>query len=74
MQGIVKDFKSGDGSGLILTDTEVEFAFTESSYAESIFSWFRVGQRVVFETLDDNTVVNMRTGGEIDMSLINAKV
>lgn len=74
MQGIVKEFDAGDGSGIILTSDGQEFSFTENAYENSIFSWFRVSQRVVFDLTNDEVVTNMRTGGEIDTSLINAKV
>lgn len=74
MQGIIKEFNSSDGSGTILNDQAVEINFVENSYKDSIFSWFRTGQRVIFETDENNVATNMRTGGEIDTSLINAKV
>jgi cold shock CspA family protein len=56
MQGVVKAFDPGTGTGLILRDLE-----------GSIFRMLRPGQRVVFDVNDEGLATRLRLGSESDM-------
>jgi cold shock CspA family protein len=68
MQGVVKAFDPGTGTGLILRDTDLnEVELAADALEGSIFRMLRPGQRVVFDVNDEGLATRLRLGSESDM-------
>lgn len=68
MQGVVKAFDPGSGTGLILRDTDLgELELAADALEGSIFRMLRPGQRVVFDVNDEGLATRLRLGSEADM-------
>jgi cold shock CspA family protein len=69
VQGVVKAYDPGTGTGSIVRDdparTEVELAV--GALHGSIFRMLRQGQRVVFDLDERGFATRIRTGAEVDM-------
>jgi len=68
MQGVIKAYDPGTGTGLILTDTDLaEIELAADALEGSIFRMLRPGQRVVFDLDGDGLATRLRLGSEVDM-------
>jgi cold shock CspA family protein len=68
MQGVVKSYDPGTGTGTILRDTDLsEYELAADALEGSVFRMLRQGQRVIFETDDAGRATRLRLGSEIDM-------
>jgi len=68
MQGVVKAFDPGTGTGLILRDTGLgELERADDALEGSIFRMLRPGQRVVFDVNDEGLATRLRLCSESDM-------
>ena len=68
MQGVVKSYDPGTGTGTILRDTDLsEYELALDALEGSVFRMLRQGQRVIFETDDAGRATRLRLGSEIDM-------
>ena len=68
MQGVVKAFDPGTGTGIILTDSDLrEVELHDDALVGSILRMLRPGQRVVFDMTDDGLATRLRLGSEVDM-------
>jgi cold shock CspA family protein len=68
MQGVVKSYDPGTGSGVIMRDTDLaEFDLAGNALEGSIFRMLRQGQRVQFVLGDDGLATRLRLGSEVDM-------
>jgi cold shock CspA family protein len=68
MQGVIKAYDPGTGTGLILRDTDLtEHELAADALVGSIFRMLRPGQRVVFDLNDDGLATRVRMGSEVDM-------
>jgi CspA family cold shock protein len=68
MQGVIKAFDPGTGTGLILRDTDLsEHELAANALEGSIFRMLRPGQRVVFDLDDQGLATRLRLGSEADM-------
>lgn len=68
MQGVVKAFDPGTGTGVVLTDSDLrEVELHENALEGSIFRTLRPGQRVVFDLTVDGLATRLRLGSEVDM-------
>lgn len=68
MQGVVKAYDPGTGTGIILTDSDLrEVELDDNALEGSIFRTLRPGQRVVFDMTDDGLATSLRLGSEVDM-------
>jgi cold shock CspA family protein len=68
LQGVVKSYDPISGDGTVLTDTTLtEYELSRDALHGSIFRMLRQGQRVVFDVDDQELVVRVRMGSEVDM-------
>lgn len=68
MQGVVKSYDPGTGTGTILRDTDLtEYEMAADALEGSVFRMLRQGQRVIFTTDDAGRATRLRLGSEIDM-------
>jgi cold shock CspA family protein len=68
LQGVVKSYDPISGDGTVLTDTTLtEFELSRDALQGSVFRMLRQGQRVVFDVDDQELVVRVRMGSEVDM-------
>jgi len=68
MQGVVKSYDPGTGTGTVLRDTDLsEYELAADALEGSVFRMLRQGQRVVFDTDDGGRATHLRLGSEIDM-------
>lgn len=68
MQGVVRSYDPGTGSGVVIRDTDRhEYAFAPDALAGSVFRMLRQGQRVVFDLDAEGRASRLRLGSEIDM-------
>jgi CspA family cold shock protein len=68
LQGVVKSYDPISGDGTVLTDTTLtEFELSRDALQGSVFRMLRQGQRVVFDLDDQELVVRVRMGSEVDM-------
>jgi CspA family cold shock protein len=68
MQGVVKSYDPGTGTGTILRDTDLsEYELAADALEGSVFRMLRQGQRVIFDTDDAGRATRLRLGSEIDM-------
>jgi len=68
LQGVVKSYDPISGDGTVLTDTTLtEYELSRDALQGSIFRMLRQGQRVVFDVDDQELVVRVRMGSEVDM-------
>ena len=68
MQGVIKAYDPGTGTGLILRDTDLsEHELAADALEGSIFRMLRPGQRVVFDLDEAGLATRLRLGSEADM-------
>jgi CspA family cold shock protein len=68
MQGIVKAYDPGTGTGVLITDTDLsERELAPSALDGSIFRMLRQGQRVIFDLDSEGRATRLRLGSEVDM-------
>ena len=68
MQGVVKSYDPGTGTGTILRDTDLsEYELAVNALEGSVFRMLRQGQRVIFDTDDAGRATRLRLGSEVDM-------
>ncbi|MEI8391964.1 MAG: hypothetical protein WCG40_05620 [Actinomycetes bacterium] len=68
MQGVIKAFDPGSGTGLILRDTDLsEYELAADALEGSIFRMLRPGQRIVFDLNSEGLATRLRLGSEVDM-------
>ncbi|MGA0879591.1 MAG: cold-shock protein [Ilumatobacteraceae bacterium] len=68
MQGVVKAFDPGTGTGLVVRDTDLgEFELASDALEGSILRMLRPGQRIVFDLTGDGLATRLRLGSEVDM-------
>ena len=68
MQGVVKAFDPGPGTGLVLCDTDLsDYELAGDALEGSIFRMLRPGQRVIFDLDDSGYATRIRLGSEVDM-------
>jgi cold shock CspA family protein len=68
MQGVVKSYDPGTGSGTVVRDTDLsEYDLAPDALVGSVFRMLRQGQRVVFDTDDAGRASRLRLGSEVDM-------
>ena len=68
MQGVVKAYDPGTGTGLVVRDTDLgEFELAADALEGSILRMLRPGQRVVFDLGHDGLATRLRLGSEVDM-------
>ena len=69
MQGVIKTYDSTTGSGLVMSDTDMnDYELAADALAGSIFRMLRPGQRVVFDLDDAGLATRLRLGSEVDMA------
>ena len=68
MQGVIKAYDPGTGTGLILTDTDLsEYDLAADALEGSVFRMLRPGQRVIFQLDASGQATRLRLGSEVDM-------
>ncbi|MEY2996394.1 MAG: hypothetical protein RLZ86_318 [Actinomycetota bacterium] len=68
MQGVVKAYDPGTGTGLVLCDADLsEHELAADALNGSIFRMLRPGQRVIFDLDDTGCATRLRLGSEVDM-------
>ena len=68
MQGVVKSYDPGTGTGTVVRDTDLsEYDLAPDALVGSVFRMLRQGQRVVFDTDDAGRASRLRLGSEVDM-------
>ena len=68
MQGVVKAYDPGTGTGLVLCDADFsEHELAADALNGSIFRMLRPGQRVIFDLDDSGCATRLRLGSEVDM-------
>lgn len=68
MQGVVKAYDPGTGTGTIMCDTDLQdYEMAADAVAESMFRMLRQGQRLIFDLDQQGNAVALRLGSEIDM-------
>ncbi|MFN0029800.1 MAG: DUF2283 domain-containing protein [Acidimicrobiales bacterium] len=68
MQGVIKSYDPGTGTGSLLRDTDLaEIELGPNPLKGSILRMVRPGQRVVFDLDKDGRAVSLRLGSEVDM-------
>jgi len=68
MQGVVKAYDPGTGTGLVLSDADLsEHELAADALNGSIFRMLRPGQRVIFDLDDSGCATRLRLGSEVDM-------
>lgn len=68
MQGVVKSYDPGTGTGSVLSDTDLsEYDLAGDALVGSVFRMLRQGQRVIFDTDDAGRATRLRLGSEVDM-------
>ena len=68
MQGVVKSYDPGTGTGTLVRDTDLtEYDLAPEALVGSVFRMLRQGQRVVFDMDEAGRATRLRLGSEIDM-------
>ena len=68
MQGVVKTYDPGTGTGVLVRDTDLaELDLASDALEGSLFRMLRQGQRVVFDLDDAGRATRLRLGSESDM-------
>ena len=68
MQGVVKAYDPGTGTGLVLCDRDLsEHELAADALEGSVFRMLRPGQRVIFDLDDSGCATRLRLGSEVDM-------
>jgi CspA family cold shock protein len=68
MQGVIKTYDPGTGTGVLLRDTDLaELDLASDALEGSLFRMLRQGQRVVFDLDADGRATRLRLGSEVDM-------
>ena len=68
MQGVVKSYDPGTGTGTLVRDSDrSEYDLAPTALAGSIFRMLRQGQRVIFDLDDSGQATMLRLGSEVDM-------
>lgn len=68
MQGVIKAYDPGSGSGVVMCDTDLaDYDLAPDALEGSIFRMLRQGQRVVFQLDDLGRATRLSLGSEVDM-------
>ncbi len=68
MQGVVKTYDPGTGTGVLVRDTDLaELDLASDALDGSLFRMLRQGQRVVFDLDEAGRATRLRLGSESDM-------
>lgn len=68
MQGVVKSYDPGTGSGVVVRDLDrAEYELAAGALTGSVFRMLRQGQRVIFDLDDGGLATRLRLGSEVDM-------
>jgi CspA family cold shock protein len=68
MQGVVKSYDPGTGTGTVVRDTDLsEYDLAPDALVGSVFRMLRQGQRVIFDADDVGRATRLRLGSEVDM-------
>ena len=68
MQGVIKSYDPGTGSGVIVRDTDrTEHDLAPGALVGTVFRMLRQGQRVIFDVDDAGRAIHLRLGSEVDM-------
>ena len=68
MQGVVKSYDPGTGTGTVVRDTDLsEYDLAPEALVGSVFRMLRQGQRVVFDPDEAGRATRLRLGSEVDM-------
>lgn len=68
MQGVIKAYDPGSGTGVVMCDTDLaDYDLAPDALEGSIFRMLRQGQRVVFQLDDLGRATHLSLGSEIDM-------
>ena len=68
MQGVVKSYDPGTGTGTVLCDTDLsEYDLAADALTGSVFRMLRQGQRVIFDVDAAGRASGLRLGSEVDM-------
>lgn len=68
MQGVVKAYDPGTGTGVVISDAGLnEYELADNALNGSIFRMLRPGQRVVFDLDASGFATRLRLGSEVDM-------
>lgn len=68
MQGVIKAFDPGTGTGSVVCDHDLaELELAADALAGSVFRMLRQGQRVVFDVDGQGLATRLRLGSEEDM-------
>ena len=68
MQGVVKSYDPGTGTGVVVGDTDLsEYDLSDDALLGSVFRMLRQGQRVIFDVDDAGRATRLRLGSEVDM-------
>jgi cold shock CspA family protein len=68
MQGVIKAYDPGTGSGIVMCDTDLaDYELAANALEGSIFRMLRQGQRIVFDLDVAGYATAVRMGSEVDM-------
>lgn len=68
MQGVIKSYDPGTGSGVVVRDTDrSEYDLADDALAGSVLRMVRQGQRVIFDLDAHDRATRLRLGSEVDM-------
>ena len=68
MQGVIKAYDPGTGTGSVIRDTDrSEYDLAPDALEGSVFRMLRQGQRVVFDLDAEGRATTLRLGSEVDM-------
>jgi CspA family cold shock protein len=68
VQGVVKAYDPGTGTGTLVCDTDLrEYELAPGAVEQSVFRMLRQGQRVIFDLDRIGCATALRLGSEVDM-------
>ena len=74
MQGVIKAYDPGTGTGCLMCDTDLgDYELAADALANSVFRMLRQGQRVVFDLDSHGRATRLRLGSEVDMATPGAE-
>ena len=68
MQGVVKSYDPGTGTGVVVSEADrAEYDLAQNALEGSIFRMLRQGQRVVFNLDGQGRATGLHMGSEVDL-------
>jgi CspA family cold shock protein len=68
VQGVIKAYDPGTGTGVVVRDTDrAEIDLASGALEGSVFRMLRQGQRVLFDLDEQGRAAHLRIGSEVDM-------